>query len=85
MTDYRFVAAMRIAVQLDRNTLRRAWGMVAATSRHLDHKAVGVNSSHQPGPDRKMLRNDCRKKRYCLFHNRFRFLLPPPIFAISRR
>jgi hypothetical protein len=67
IAGHRFVAAIRSAVQLDRNTVRRAWGMGAATSRHLNHKAVGVNSSDRSGSDRKMLRNACAKKDIILF------------------
>jgi hypothetical protein len=65
--DVGFVVATSIAVHVDRSTVRRTWGMAAATSRHRDHKAVGVNSSDRPGPDRKMLRNACAKKDIILF------------------
>jgi hypothetical protein len=56
--------------------------MGEATSRHLDHEAVGVNSSDRPGPDRKMLRNACDKKDIILFDYPVPF---PPRAAYIRR
>jgi hypothetical protein len=82
LADRWFVAATSIAVQVDRSMFRRALGTGAATSRHLDHKAVGVNSPPLPLPDRKMLRKGCARKDIILFDYPVPF--PAPAAYIHR-